>query len=128
MQRVFGGQVSDITLHFLLTVIDKRRQAHLASMVGAFEQGYHERMGELVVHVKTSVALQKKQRDTLVKLLKEKFTKEIILDERLDGRLIGGMVLRVGDSRIDGSLRTRLATIGSRLSATRFRNGEYYED
>ena len=128
VQKVFGGQISDATLHFLLTVIGKRRQGHLASMVDAFEQGYHERMGELVVHVATAVGLQQKQRDTLTKLLKAKFAKEIILDERTDERLLGGLVLRVGDSRIDGSLSTRLATIGARLSATRFRSEEYYED
>ncbi len=128
IKKVFGGRVSDPTLHFLLIVVDKRRQGHLAEMIDAFVAGYHDRMGELVVHVETAVPLEGNQRVKLAQALKQKYDKEIILEEKVDDRILGGLVLRVGDSRIDGSLRTRLESIGARLRATRFRSGDYYED
>lgn len=128
VDRVFGGQLSDITLNFIRVVIDKRRQLYLSRIIEAFEEGYHVRMDELVVRVRSAVALQASQRSKLLAVLKDKFKKEIHLEEGVDERLLGGLVLRVGDARIDGSLRTRLQAVGSRLAATRFRSGDYYED
>ena len=128
IQRVFGGRVSDPTLNFLKIVIDKRRQANLPDMIEAFRAGYHVRMGELVVKVASSVPLAGGQQEELAAILKRKFDKEIILEERVDPELIGGLVLRVGDSRIDGSLRTRLEAIGDRLETARLRSEDYYEN
>ena len=128
VKRVFGSRVSDPTLNFLLVVIDKRRQYWLLDMIERFEAGYHERMGELVVDVTSAVELDEAHRDRLRRTLNTKFGKEIILRERVVPRLLGGLVLCVGDTRIDGSLRTRLESIGSRLAAVRFRSEDYYEN
>lgn len=128
VERVFGGQVSDITLNFIRVVLDKRRQRELERIIAAYEAGYHERMDELVVRAISAVELQSSQRQRLAEVLKKKFRKEIYLEERVDPRLLGGLVLRVGDARIDGSLRTRLESIGARLANARFVSEEYYED
>lgn len=128
VRKVFGGEFSDTTLHFILITIDKRRQAYLPEMLRAFQAGYHERMGEQVVRVETAVAMQDEQRNRLTEILKKKLEKEIILDERVNERLLGGLVLRVGDSRIDGSLRTQLETIGARLDAARCQSEDCYEN
>jgi F-type H+-transporting ATPase subunit delta len=126
--KTFGRQVSDFTLNFIKVTIDKRRQVHLPAMIRAFVQGYHERMNELVVRVQTAVPLEAGQRGRLTKALKAKFDMEVVLEERVSPRILGGLVLQVGDSRIDGSLRSRLETIGARLEATRIRSHDYYED
>lgn len=126
--RVFGPKVSDFTLNFLKVVIDRRRQANLRGIIAAFVDGYHQRMGELVVKVQTAVPLADGQRERLSRALKSKFEKEVVLEERVNPRILGGLVLQVGDTRIDGSLRSRLETIGAKLEAARFRSQDYYED
>ena len=78
--------------------------------------------------VRRSAPLGGDQRTRLTSALKKKFDKDIILDEKVDPRLLGGLVLRSGDTRIDGSLRTRLEAIGARLAATRLRSQDLYED
>lgn len=128
VKKVFGGVVSDVTLHFLLIVIDKRRQYYLPLIVTAFEAGYHERMGELVVDVTSATRLGDGQRNRLQKTLEAKYGKDVILREAVDQDLLGGLVIQVGDSRIDGSLRTRLESIGERLSAVRTTSEAYYEN
>jgi F-type H+-transporting ATPase subunit delta len=128
IERAFGSHLSEITLNFVRIVIDKRRQLILPAMVDAFEEGYHVRMDEQVVRVRSAVPLEDDQRKSLVGMLKKKFSKEIHLVESVNERLLGGLVLNIGDTRIDGSLRARLQTIGSRLEATRFRSEDYYED
>ena len=128
IERVFGGHLSEMTLNFIRLVIDKRRELALPRMVAAFEEGYHLRMDEIVVHATSAVALSAPQRKSLLATLKQKFSKEIHLEESVSERLLGGLVLRIGDRRIDGSLRTRLEAVGSRLEAARFGSQDYYED
>ncbi len=126
--RVFGPKVSDFTLNFLKVVIDRRRQGNLRHIIRAFIEGYHQRMGEVVVKVQSAVPLVDGQRERLTRALKSKFEKEVVLEERVSPRILGGLVLQVGDTRIDGSLRSRLETIGAKLEAARFRSQDYYED
>lgn len=128
IERAFGGHLSEVTLNFIRLVIDKRRELFLPRIVDAYEDGYHVRMDELVVRAQSAVPLSAGQRKALIQTLSSKFSKEIHLVESVSERLLGGLVLCVGDARIDGSLRSRLEAIGSRLEATRFRSQDYYED
>lgn len=128
LQKAFGGSFSDVTLNFLRVVIDKRRQLSVRAIIVAFEEGYHERMGELVVKVFSAVELGGAQRDRLTASLKKKYNMDVILEEQVKPELLGGLVLKVADERIDGSLRTRLDTIGSRLTKIRLHSEDHYED
>jgi F-type H+-transporting ATPase subunit delta len=128
IERSFGAHLSEITLNFVRVLIDKRRQRLVSPIAVAFEAGYHERMDELVVRVRAAVPLNDGQRKSLIDMLKKKFQKEIHLVEKTSERLLGGLVLNIGDTRIDGSLRTRLEAVGARLEATRFRSEDYYEN
>lgn len=128
LDKAFGSGISEVTLNFLKIVIDKRRQHALPAMIEAFTSGYHDRMGELVVNVDSAVPLSSPSRERLLKTLRAKYNKEIILQERVQESLLGGVVIRVGDSRIDGSLRSRLQTIGSKLDSIRLQSEDYYED
>lgn len=128
IRKVFGGVLSDLSLHFLLVVIEKKRQFYLPLILTAYEAGYHERLGELVVDIKSATALTDEQRERLRALLAQKHQQEIILREKVDEGILGGLVIQVGDSRVDGSLRTRLQAIGSRLQGARFVSEDYYEN
>lgn len=127
LQKAFGG-FSDVTLNFLRVVIDKRRQLSLRGIIAAFVEGYHERMGELVVQVFSAAELTDDQRSRLSASLKKKYNMDVILHEQVKPDLLGGLVLKVADERIDGSLRTRLETIGSRLNSIRLNSEDHYED
>ena len=47
--------------------------------------------------------------------------KDVVLHERTDPSLVAGLVVRVGDVLVDGSLRSRLRTLGTRLAGDRSR-------
>ena len=132
IDRVFGGRVTDYVKNFLKLVVDKGRAALLEKIIEAFIAGYHERQGELVAKVQSSQPLDDDEREGLKAAIKKRFTKkgvnEVILEERTDPALLGGIVLRVGDEFYDGSLRSRLDAARDRLLATRLRAEEIYED
>lgn len=58
----------------------------------------------------SAVALTDAQKDALKERLQAKLGKNILLRERVDSSLIGGMVVQYGDTRMDNSLRTRIKT------------------
>jgi F-type H+-transporting ATPase subunit delta len=128
LDKAFGPSFSDVTLNFLRVVIDKRRQAHLPQIVTDYTKGYHERMGELVVTVFSAAEMSGGQRDRLSASLKKTYNMDVILEEQVKPDLLGGLVIKVADQRIDGSLRTRLETIGSRLHRIRLHSEDHYED
>ncbi|MBI3726658.1 ATP synthase F1 subunit delta [bacterium] len=132
IDRVFGGRVTEIVQNFLKVMVDKDRAAELPRAIAAFVSGYHERQGELVVSVKSSHPLDDDEREKLRDVLKKRFRKaginDVILEERTEPALLGGVVLRTGDTVYDGSLRSRLGAIRERMLARRLRAEEVYED
>jgi len=122
VDRAFGGRVAQVLTDFLKVVIDKGRQASLPAIIDRFEELYHERMGETVVSVRSAVPLDEPARARLKEALKRRLEREPLLEETVDAALLGGLVIRTGDSVVDGSLRHRLASIAERLDATRVGN------
>jgi F-type H+-transporting ATPase subunit delta len=125
IDRAFGGRVSEIVQNFLKVVIDKGRAQALPGIVQSFVAMYHERQGELVVKVASAQALEDDERDKLRETLRKKYRakgyNDVVLEERVDEKLLGGVIVRTGDTLYDGSLKTRLAAIGDRLRRGRLK-------
>ncbi len=132
VDHAFGGRVAEVVQNFLKVVIDKGRAQELPGIVDAFIAMYHERQGELVVQVSAAQALDDDEREKLKGAIKKKYRAqgytEVLLEEKVDARLLGGVIVRTGDSLYDGSLRTRLAAVGDRLRQGRLKIEDVYED
>ena len=115
LRKLFDGELSKNVYHFLLLLVDKRRFA----LLGAIEDEYHalsnKARGILIADVTTaspaSAAQQKSIREKLAKVTGKKV--ELRLHE--NAALIGGVVVRIGDRRIDGSVAGRLETMRKEL-------------
>ncbi|MCA9084992.1 MAG: ATP synthase F1 subunit delta [Planctomycetaceae bacterium] len=91
--------------------------------IGLIEQirevviGLKEEMaGKQRVRVRSARPLSDSSRNTIVEQLKNKLGFDPILQESVDESLIGGLVIQVGDTVYDSSLRTRLKTLTGRLT------------
>jgi F-type H+-transporting ATPase subunit delta len=127
IDHAFGGKVAEIVTNFMKVLVDKGRQGLLPVLVDRFEALYHDRQGETVVNIKAAVPLEDRERDRLKQSLKRRLKREIILEERVDPTLLGGLVIRVDDTVVDGSLRHRLATLAGRLEDSRLATTEVFE-
>lgn len=130
IEKAFGNAVAEVVVNFLKVIIDKGRASDLPAILKTFVELYHERQGELVVHVTAAQQLGDDERERLKRALKKKNKgySEFILKERVDPSLLGGLVVRTGDSVYDASLRSRLEVIGERLKSSRVNNEVAYED
>lgn len=71
--------------------------------------------GNQAVRVTSSSMLSDKQRDEIKRLLKQKTGKEVGLNEQIDQKVIGGLTVELGGMVIDGTLKSKLQRIISRL-------------
>lgn len=113
IDKVFGkeGTVHD----FICVVTLKGRIRYFGTITDAFNELYDEHCGIKEMTVVTSVPLKPDAKERLLKKLEEKSGKTVKLTEEVDPSIIGGVILRMGDSQIDDSVRGRLASIADKL-------------
>jgi F-type H+-transporting ATPase subunit delta len=100
----FGEEVR----RFVGVISANRRLRVLRDVVGAFATLVAERRGIVTAHVVSAHPLNDVQRQQLRARLIEAGYGNVNIDERVDGDLLGGLVVRIGARLYDTSLKSRL--------------------
>jgi len=108
--------LSRLVRNFLFVVIDRRRIPLLGAIREAFERLVDEREGIVRAQVRTAWELRPEHRAKLEEALERLTGKQVRSEYVLDEELLGGLVLRLGSTVYDGSLRGRLEALGRRLA------------
>jgi len=108
---------SKILRNFLFLVIDHRRTLMIPELAEAFESVIRERQGIAEAQVVSAVELSAAQKKSLGQSLEKKTGKKIEAKYAVDKGLLGGVVVRIGDTVYDGSLRHRLNEMRATLTA-----------
>lgn len=115
VQELFGKRLSRYPLNFLRLVVKKQREAYLLDMIDAYVAYANQKRGIVEVEVTTAAPLTDRQSELLMKKLSEVTGRTVRLMTKLDEAILGGVVARVGDLVMDGSVRTRLEQLGEHL-------------
>jgi len=118
LEATLRGRVSDLLVDGLQVVNRKGRLALLPELAEAYRRMLAELRGEVEVEVATAVPLSAEQREALRVAAAHHTGKRARLIESVDESLLGGMVVRVGDRKIDNSVIKDLRRL-SRLLAER---------
>lgn len=118
LRKLFEGKISDVTGNFLALLVDRRREIYFEAIVAEFVALANAGRNIIAASVATAVELDDKEKGELNKILAKLTGKEVRTSYTVDQSLIGGVTVRMGDKIIDGSVRTRLATLKERLKAT----------
>ena len=118
LKKAMASGVPPVFLRFLETVILKRRQMLIPEIASEYRMLIDE--SEDRVHVNVTVAREPAQpeKDALVKQLSRLFGKRVVPHISLNPAILGGVIVKVGDTVMDGSVRRRLATLKQRMLAT----------
>lgn len=117
LQQALGGRAPEMFVRFVMVLTDKRRQALLPEIAAAYRDLVDERMGRVRVQVTISHAPDAALQAEIGNALADRLGKTVIPTFAVDPELLGGMVVRVGDQILDGSVRTRAAQLRRRLLA-----------
>ncbi|SDO40574.1 ATP synthase F1 subcomplex delta subunit [Halomonas shengliensis] len=102
---------------FLASLGEKGRLAALAAIREQFETLRADHEKRVDVTVVSAYKLTKAQQDKLAGALKKRLNREISITTQVDPELLGGVILRAGDTVIDGSVRGRLNRLSEALTA-----------
>ena len=119
VRQAFAGRVPEHFLRFLLILVDKRRQ----SLLGQIADEYRALVDELENRVRAEITVAAApapdfQRE-IVATLESKLGRTVLPTFRVDPSLLGGVMIRVGDQILDGSVRRRLVSLRRRLLEVR---------
>jgi len=115
LRGALGGRVPELFLRFVLVVVDKRRHDLLREIALAYRERVDEMMGRLRVDVAISHAPDAALQEEIRASLQTRFGRDVIPTFHVDPELLGGMVLKVGDQILDGSVRSQAAGLRRRL-------------
>ncbi len=117
LRTVFSGKVSVLTENLINLLADKRR----LDLLPFIESGYRELLNKRKNVVSALLTCSETMADANVANIKAQLTehlgKRLELEVKVDPSLIGGVVLRLGDQVIDGSLNGRLKALEKALMA-----------
>jgi F-type H+-transporting ATPase subunit delta len=108
---------SRILRNFLFIIADSHRTQLLPEIIATFEQVLRQRQGIAEAEISSAVELSAAQKTEFAKTLARLTGKKMETKYSLDPALIGGAVVRIGDTIYDGSLRNRLNEMRARLAA-----------
>ena len=107
--------LSDIGQNFLLVLAHHRRITDLSDAIRAFERMVDERLGRLQVDVASASELKDSQQAALIRQLETTTGKKVSLNLTVDDGLVGGMIVRLGSTVYDGSVRGQLDSLSRQL-------------
>lgn len=117
LRKALDGAIPSTLLNFLMITIDKRRQR----LIRDIEEEFHSLVDDYMnrAHVTVTVAREMNAADTarVTEKLSEMLGKTAIPEVRVQPEILGGVVVRAGDTIYDGSLRRRLDRMRRQLLA-----------
>ncbi|MGY1650076.1 F0F1 ATP synthase subunit delta [Geodermatophilus sp. SYSU D01119] len=116
LDRLLTGRVSPVTEQLLRNSLTARHVGSAENRIVRLSEAASARRGRSVAHVTTAVALTAAQERRLQDVLGRIYGRTIGLQVSVDPAVLGGLVVRVGDEVIDGSVANRLESASRRLA------------
>jgi len=107
--------VSQLVRDFVALVAAQGRGEQLPDIAEAYRDLVDADSGRVRARVRSAVALTEEERATLASRLGAALGKTVVVEDRVDRELLGGLVAEVGSLVADGSLDGQLARIKERL-------------
>jgi F-type H+-transporting ATPase subunit delta len=115
VEDLLGGRASRTTSQLVSMVIGAGRGAELSEIIDSLVQRAASLRDQVVAEVRTAVPLTPDQETRLAAALANATGKQVSVRAIVDPSVLGGVLATVGDTVIDGSVRTRLEQLKSRL-------------
>lgn len=115
INRIFAGDLDGFVQNFLLLLIDKRREPALPAIISEYIRLANEARNIAEAEVFTAKELSAEQLEALAAKLSKVTGKNIVLKTTLDQTLIGGIIVKIGDKLIDGSVERQLKVMKAAL-------------
>jgi F-type H+-transporting ATPase subunit delta len=108
LKKIFENNVNDVTFSIFKVLTKKNREKLIFPIAKEFQKIFNQQNGIQHITVSTATPLTPEQRQSFKAMVAKSSNLEIVLNEKIDESLIGGFVLKVGDTQIDTSVKKKL--------------------
>lgn len=109
-------EIDAVVLDFAQELRRNRSLKMMDGIIEKFEEIYNQENGIVVVEVVSASELSEDQCQNISEFVKEKYgAKEVVLEKRIDEDVVGGLIVKVGDEVIDGSVSGKIMQLKKSL-------------
>lgn len=116
LTKAFKAELSADVFNFLMLLTDKNRIGIFPEIYQIFTNLKNQAQGVIVADVTTAFALSKAHESQLNKKLAAISGKKVVIRKHEDKAILGGVIVTIGDKRIDGSAISKLRALKLSLS------------
>jgi F-type H+-transporting ATPase subunit delta len=122
IDRLFRERVTPVVLRLLHLMVEKKREELFPAVLQAYRALRDEQLGIIEARVTAANALSKPEQEQLRLRLEDMSGKQVRLQLSEQPSLIGGAVVRIGDTVYNGSVRNQLNVLRRQLERETFRS------
>lgn len=117
LSKVFTS-LTPATSSFIQFLVEKNRERFLFDISEAFITQYYNNKGITLIEITSPVSLEVGSIDRIVDTVKKQMNlKEVKVSTKVDEKIVGGLVLKIGDKVLDASIASRLENFKRILTA-----------
>ncbi len=105
------ANISGLAANFVGLVTENRRLFAVRDMISAYHKLVAAERGEVSAEVTSAETLSADQKNKLKEALKAQVGRDVIMEEKVDPGILGGLIVKVGSRMVDNSLRTKLQNL-----------------
>lgn len=115
LEKIFPSTSSPLFLNFLKVLVRKKRFRDLSIIQESFHRLYEVKKGLQKVRVQAPLPLDSRLESQLILALEKKLKRKVYLEVTVDPEILGGLILDLDGTQIDGSYRTFLHELKQRI-------------
>lgn len=115
--EVCGNKINEKAANLVRILAENKRLSLIPDVRRLFEELRAEAQRTVDVTVTTAYDLDDAVVEKLKETLGRKLDREVTLSSRIDQSLLGGVVIRAGDTVIDGSVKGKLAKLAQAINS-----------
>ncbi|HPD33857.1 MAG TPA: ATP synthase F1 subunit delta [Bacteroidota bacterium] len=116
LEDVFGSNVEDIIIKFLIFVVKKNRANLLSNILVEFIDMYNEANNLIEVEIISAHPLNEQSKEKIIGSISNLINKNVIPKYKVNPKIIGGIQLKFADFLYDASVKKQLETLNNILS------------
>ncbi len=108
LREIFENKISKTSMAFVEIITGKRREYFLEKIAEEFTSQYKENNKITTAIFTSPIKIDSNAREKIMHFIQNHSKQEVDLIEKLDEKLIGGFILRIGDTQFDASIQRKL--------------------
>jgi F-type H+-transporting ATPase subunit delta len=117
LERIFKGRVLPLVMNFLGVLNEHGRLGLIPGIADRYQELLDKQLGNVAVEVTLAQPMDAPALDAMGQRIGKALKKNAMLQQRVDESIIGGLVVRVGDTIMDASVQAQLAAMKRKLMA-----------